>query len=132
MIRRQEKPFRMGLTATGLSEPKWTSHPTERVHSSIAGSSPHRGCLCRLGGGTWHRGCGAQAKAASPAEPTMDSCRDRNASAMPTLLQTLVGLDTGQNLSFPSLPPQIMKFSAFIIYFACCAYLQVYTVLLLE
>lgn len=43
MTRRQEKPFRMGLTATGLTEPKPTSHPAGRVHRTIAGSSPQRG-----------------------------------------------------------------------------------------
>lgn len=70
MTRRQEKPFRMGL-----AEPRQTSCATGRVHRTIAGSSPQRGCLCRLGGGTWHRGCGARARAVSPAEPTMVSCK---------------------------------------------------------
>lgn len=90
--RRQEKPFRMGVTATSLDEPKQTSRPPGRVHRTMAGSSPQTGCAqtpvqrCHLAQRLW---CLSQSCKPYRAHHGLLQ-RARKASAMPTPLWTLV------------------------------------------
>lgn len=138
----EAKPSRLSRAAQ-LGARKSPSERGRRAQADLAsrsgGARGHRRAAARLREGV-RRGevaCGAEAavpepELSSPAEPTLDSCRERNASAAPAPPCALARLDPGQNLSSPSPPPQITKSVVFITYFASCACFQVYTVLQLE